>query len=222
MKETRRHVLESACHVFAQQGFHDASIAEICDRADANIASVNYYFRSKKDLYEEALRYSFEVAEQKRPLLVGAAEIPCPEERLRCFIAAQFHRVFCSGICGCVSRLTAHEMTNPTSANEEVFRELMDPQMAYIDGIVGELLGRSASKNEVRNCTLSVVSLFGFYQFSDMARQSLLGHEQRTPKKLEDMVAHTTRFALAGIAAIRSRIEEEQSRKSKTVASALS
>jgi len=221
MKETRRHVLESACHVFAQQGFHDANVAEICDRADANIASVNYYFRSKKDLYEEALRYSFEVAEQKRPLLVAAAEVPSPEKRLRCFIAAQFHRVFCSGICGCVSRLTAHEMTNPTFAHEEVFRELVDPQMAHIDGVVRELLGRPASKTEVRNCTLSVISLFGFYQFSNMARRALLGHEQRTPKKLEDMVAHTTRFALAGIAATRDRLGEERDQEEGAVASAL-
>ncbi len=222
MKETRRHVLESACHVFAQQGFHDASIAEICERAEANIASVNYHFRSKKDLYQEALRYSFEVSEQKRPLLPDAAEVPCPEERLRCFIAAQFHRVFCSGICGCVSRLTAHEMTNPTFAHEDVFKGLIEPQMAYIDGIVRELLGRSASKKKVRNCTLSVVSLFGFYQFSSMARQALLGQEQRTPKKLEDMVAHTTEFALAGIAATRKRLGEERGRKSEAAVSALS
>jgi AcrR family transcriptional regulator len=222
MKETRQHVLESACHVFAQQGFHHANIAEICDRAGANIASVNYYFRSKKDLYEEALRYSFEAAEQKRPLLIDVAEITCPEERLRRFIAAQFHRLFCSGICGCVSRLTAHEMTNPTFAHERVFKELMEPQMTYIDGIVQELLGPRARRKDVRSCALSVVSLFGFHQFSTMARQAWLGQMQRTPKKLEEMVSHTTEFALAGIAAIRHRLEKERGQKEDPVASMLS
>ena len=220
MKDTRQRVLESACHVFAEQGFHDANIAEICERAEANVASVNYYFRSKKDLYVEALRHSFEVAEQKRPLLLDSAEVPSPEERLRRFIAAQFHRVFCSGECGCASRLIAHEMTNPTFAHEEVFEGLMTPRMAHLDGIIAELLGQGASKGDVRNYALSVISLFGFYQFSNMARQAFLGHKRRTPRKLQDMVEHTTEFALGGIAAARKKSERKRAQQHNAVASA--
>ena len=62
-KATRQRVLESACEVFAEKGFHDATVQDICDHADANIASVNYYFTDKDNLYSEAWRYAMQVAD---------------------------------------------------------------------------------------------------------------------------------------------------------------
>ncbi|RLC17665.1 MAG: DUF1956 domain-containing protein, partial [Deltaproteobacteria bacterium] len=46
-KETRRRLLNAACEIFAQKGYHNAKVADICKRAGANVASVNYYFRDK-------------------------------------------------------------------------------------------------------------------------------------------------------------------------------
>src|ERR1019366_7752468 len=53
---TRTKLLEAAGQVFAECGFHDATVREICSRAGANVASVNYYFGDKVELYEEVLR----------------------------------------------------------------------------------------------------------------------------------------------------------------------
>ena len=39
--ETRRQLLEAAGVVFAERGFRDATVREICRRAGANIAAVN-------------------------------------------------------------------------------------------------------------------------------------------------------------------------------------
>ena len=52
--ETRQRLLEPASEVFAQKGFRDATIAEICREAGANVAAVNYHFGSKGELYVEA------------------------------------------------------------------------------------------------------------------------------------------------------------------------
>ncbi|MBW2127416.1 MAG: helix-turn-helix transcriptional regulator [Deltaproteobacteria bacterium] len=37
----------SACEVFAEKGYRAATIADICGRAKANVAAVNYYFGDK-------------------------------------------------------------------------------------------------------------------------------------------------------------------------------
>ncbi|MDH4012180.1 MAG: TetR family transcriptional regulator, partial [Desulfobacterales bacterium] len=46
-KETRNRLLNAACEVFAEKGYRNAKVAEICHRAGANVAAVNYYFGDK-------------------------------------------------------------------------------------------------------------------------------------------------------------------------------
>ena len=63
--ETRRQLLEAAGEVFAEAGYRDATVREICRRAGANIAAINYHFGDKEKLYAEVLRYSHGKALEK-------------------------------------------------------------------------------------------------------------------------------------------------------------
>jgi AcrR family transcriptional regulator len=54
--DTRARIIAAALQVFAARGFDAATVKEITDVAGANVASVNYYFRSKDDLLETSLR----------------------------------------------------------------------------------------------------------------------------------------------------------------------
>ena len=51
----RDRVLEVACELFSETGFHGTHLREICRRAGINVAGVCYYFQSKEGLYEAAL-----------------------------------------------------------------------------------------------------------------------------------------------------------------------
>ncbi len=51
MSDTGQRVLESASEIFAEKGFSDSTLAEICDRAEANVASANYYFKTKENQF---------------------------------------------------------------------------------------------------------------------------------------------------------------------------
>jgi len=55
---TREKLLVAASDVFVEKGFRDATVADICNRAAANISAVNYYFGSKEALYQESWRHS--------------------------------------------------------------------------------------------------------------------------------------------------------------------
>src|ERR1700685_1095104 len=59
---TRDKLIEAAGHVFAERGYRAATIREICRRAGANVASVNYTFGDKMGLYTEVLRHSVRTA----------------------------------------------------------------------------------------------------------------------------------------------------------------
>src|SRR5580692_4347987 len=80
--ETRRRLLDSAGEVFAEKGFANSTVREICKKAGANIAAVNYHFGDKQKLYLAVFADCRSHADR------GPAPSPklSPEQRLREFI----------------------------------------------------------------------------------------------------------------------------------------
>ena len=58
MDDPSARILESATRHFADLGFEDASVRVIAGDAGVNPALINYYFRSKDDLYREVVTHS--------------------------------------------------------------------------------------------------------------------------------------------------------------------
>jgi len=55
LEVTREKLIEAAGEVFAEVGFHNATVRDICARGGTNIAAVNYYLGEKLGLYSEVL-----------------------------------------------------------------------------------------------------------------------------------------------------------------------
>ncbi len=52
MNDKQRQIMEKALEVFAEKGFDSASVRDIAQRADVNVAMISYYFGSKEKLLE--------------------------------------------------------------------------------------------------------------------------------------------------------------------------
>jgi len=59
-KTTQDRILHAATKVFAEHGYKDATTRMICAEARVNVALVNYYFRSKSELYKAVIAALFE------------------------------------------------------------------------------------------------------------------------------------------------------------------
>src|SRR3954469_17924131 len=94
---TRQSLLEAAGEVFAEVGFRAATVREICQRAGANIAAVNYHFGDKEKLYLEVLRHAQRYAAEKYPTNMGVTAAATPEEKLQAFIRSFLLRIFDEG-----------------------------------------------------------------------------------------------------------------------------
>src|ERR1035437_2002318 len=81
-EQTRMRLLDAAREVFSQHSFQGATVREICRRAEANVAAVNYHFGGKDGLLAEALNFSSLKALQKE----NAQADGCPKTRLKLFI----------------------------------------------------------------------------------------------------------------------------------------
>jgi AcrR family transcriptional regulator len=69
---TRERLLHTAERLFAARGFTATSVREITDGAEANLGAVNYYFRSKENLYAEVFTRRAELL--RDPLVAAARE----------------------------------------------------------------------------------------------------------------------------------------------------
>lgn len=55
LEQRRQHILDAAVRCFARFGFHDATLARICEEAEVSRGAVYHYFESKEDIID-ALR----------------------------------------------------------------------------------------------------------------------------------------------------------------------
>jgi AcrR family transcriptional regulator len=68
--ETRDKIIESARILFADFGYEGTSIREIARTANVNVASVNYYFTSKENLFIEILRNGYKECSDHMTILI--------------------------------------------------------------------------------------------------------------------------------------------------------
>ncbi len=68
--ETKEKIIKAARVLFADLGYEGTSVREIAKTAEVNVASVNYYFSSKENLFLEIMRSGYrECAQDLRALL---------------------------------------------------------------------------------------------------------------------------------------------------------
>ena len=204
--ETRKRLLDAACGVFAAKGFEDASIAEICEDAGANVAAVNYHFGSKDALYVEVWRHTFETFMQAYPLDGGLPADAPPEDRLFARVHALLQRVFDDGRVGQCFRIGLRELVNPSAALEDTRRELIGPHRQQTRELVRELLGPAASNEAVLFCEISIITQWLAVNFFKERRSFLLGRERLSKQAVEDLARHITVFSLGGLRAVREAI----------------
>jgi len=212
---TRQRLLESACDVFAEKGYRDATIAEICERAGANIAAVNYHFRDKETLYVEAWGRAFHRSLEAHPPDGGVSEAS-PQRRLRARILAFLERI--TDAKSGEFDILRTELANPTGLLQKAVRPTIKPLKDATGAIIRELLGPRASDIQVAFCLHSVFSqclhvMFKGRLMKEPGEWDLLG-----PKHIEAFADHVARFSLAGIRATR-KDAEAQANHHKTVRS---
>ena len=200
--ETRRQLLEAAGEVFAEAGFRDATVREICRRGKANIAAVNYHFGDKETLYLEVLRYSNARALEKYPPLLGVGPTAPPEEKLHAFVHSLLLRIFDKGPTSWHGKLMLREMIEPTAALDSVVEERVRPMSDALGKIVGQILDRPPGDELVFRCAFSVVSQCVFYHHCRPVMTRLFPEQSPpSPADIGKLADHITRFSLAAMKA---------------------
>ncbi len=200
---TRERLVEAAGRLFAEKGFAGATVREICDAADANVAAVNYHFGGKEALYAEVVAHVLRGRTERFPMDGGLAEAAPPEERLRAFVRCFLCRRFDRTRPAWWGRLLAREMRRPCQAVRGVIDKERKGNRRLLSSIVEDLLGPGADTAEVGLCSASVFGQVFLYFHGHHVSSSASRAENMTPEKVEDLARHITDFSLGGIARLR-------------------
>ncbi len=194
---TKVRLLQAAGQEFAEKGYECARIRAICERAQANIAAVNYHFGDKEQLYVEALldahRCGFEESG-------GEDEGPVePEEQLRAFI----HHFLCHVLAvhdpgDWRHLLMIREMLHPTVASDILTREVIRPRFEKLRGILGRFCPE-ADQRRMNALVFSVIGQCLHYKMARAVTERLIGPEGMEALDLEYLTDHITTFCLAAM-----------------------
>jgi AcrR family transcriptional regulator len=195
--DTRQRLLEAAGAVFAQKGFQAATVREICARADANVAAVNYHFGDKERLYIETVRYAHTSGHGDSPL--GPPTDAPPEEKLRHYVHGMLSRLLDERRPAWHAALMTREMAQPSKACEELVESYIRANFEVLDGILQELLPEDLPAEERHLVGFSIVGQCIHFKVHRPIAALLVGEEELRGHHVERLADHITRFSLAAI-----------------------
>ena len=202
-KETRMKLLNAACELFAQYGYQMTKVSDICRQAGANVASVNYYFGSKANLYVEAWRYIFKQSEM---LVMEIDESGSPVKRLKQFINIAMRTFYNNDLENSLfNRMYLLEVVNPTGLIDDIWPEMIDPTREKMHRIIRDLFGKKEDADQLLLCELSIYTQMR--ALSTVRRKDLepLFERKLDSDFIDTLADHITEFSLAGIEEIKRK-----------------
>jgi TetR/AcrR family transcriptional regulator, regulator of cefoperazone and chloramphenicol sensitivity len=189
--ETRDRLLNAAARLFAERGFARVTVRDICKKARANVAAVNYHFGGKDGLYQAVMRMAMETMQGTTEAARAAGRNLPPAERIRAYVAVFAERLLGPHHETWIHQLMMRELSDPTPSLAIVMDEVLKPRMTYLCCAIAELAGCAPDDPRVMRCALSITG-----QFNHM-----LWRIAEVPTG--EIADHITRFSLGGISTIR-------------------
>jgi AcrR family transcriptional regulator len=210
--KTRLRLLEAASEVFGRKGFWSATHEDICSKANANTAAINYHFGSKENLYKEAWKYSFNKSMEKHPPEGGALPGDTPERRLRGRILSYLHRIADPETYDIDIMLK--EMVNPTDLLVEVIAATTEPIERDFRSILKEVMGKGTTKDKIGFCYMSILCMcFGqmlHFRFTSEGARMQGPSFMPLNIKVEKLVDYITEFIMAGIRSLKESSKQDK------------
>jgi TetR/AcrR family transcriptional regulator, regulator of cefoperazone and chloramphenicol sensitivity len=202
--QTKQQLLEVAGRVFGERGYERATSKEICERAQANIAAVNYHFGGKDGLYAAVLEeaharlVSIDIVTQVTQSKGSAAE------KLRLLLRQIVGEVAKRDQGAWELGVLSRELMAPTPLIDGMMKNQVMPKARMVTAMIGEILGVPPTHPAVSRSTVSIMGPCMFLLIANPEWQKKI-----FPALLIDtdaLVDHMVAFALGGLQSIAAEL----------------
>jgi AcrR family transcriptional regulator len=196
---TRGALLEAACDVFARKGYWEATVAEICAAAGANIAALNYHFGDKANAYRKAWRHAFAAGLAAHPLEDAAAAVGSPVERLRAHVTSLLLRMNADGQPTRFERMRIWEITRPSHVIDDVDHAVRDASRRHMLGLLRELIGDGVGLRVLLLCEASILGQCRVVLPFNRPDIELVSRRRINAPMIRALADHIVAFSVAGL-----------------------
>jgi AcrR family transcriptional regulator len=197
MLDAKTRILEAAGEIFAEKGFKATTVREICQAAEANIASINYYFGDKQNLYVESVKYAHACRFNEPPPLWPPATPP--EQKLRDFVGRMLHALLDPTRPLWNAKLMMRELAEPTAACQAITEQYIRPMANVLQAILREMLPADVDSDRLYLTCFSVVGQCLFYRTQEPVARQLVGDAVYASYSVERIADHIAEFTLAAL-----------------------
>ena len=192
---TKTRLLEAAGEEFAAKGFESARVRTICERAEANVAAVNYHFGDKEQLYIAAVLEAHRCGNKAFPESV----VGTPSDELRAYVEHFLRNVLAMNRGESWHHtLMLREMIRPTGASETLVREAIRPRFERLQSILRRVCPE-ADRDHLNALSFSVIGQCLHYRLARPITERLVGAEALEALDVEFLTEHITKFCLAAL-----------------------
>ena len=199
---TRQRLLEAAGHVFAEQGFDRAMGKEICKRAGANTAAINYHFGGIENLYLavlEDIRNRMAATDSVVAAIGAETEV---KNKLRAIFAIIVGAALRSDSSAWMGQIIGRELITPSGASEALWKNAR-ARVALFKHEVAEFLELPEDHPAVERVCVSVMAPMHWLLIVDRRLiKRIFPNLGFGPNDADALVDHMTDFAFAGLRAI--------------------
>jgi AcrR family transcriptional regulator len=202
--ETQAVILDAAEAIFAERGKDGASVSEILARAGVkNRAAVNYYFRSKDELYRAAVYRAHQCC-------MNGAEFPSwpdgtdPKLKLRGFIRTMVARMM-QPLRPSAMQLLMREMAQPTETGVAVVREYIQPIAFQLRQILLELLSPETPESQLWLVGFSIMGQCLYWRQNRAVSALLMGDEAFGRFDVDSVASHIEDFSVNALTGLQGQ-----------------
>jgi len=201
---TKERLLNEAEALFAQKGYDAVTVREITAAAGCNIASINYHFGNKQNLYMEVFRSRW----QPRVRRIHESFINSLTSQNSSSPAAIVQALAYAFLEGPLSdeerqrhfQLIVKEIAKPTTAFDLMVTEVMRPIFKELAVMLSSAMPDGIGQEDLMLNIMSIFAMVLHFNFARAAITRITGREYDSAFKAR-LVDHIIKFSLEGLGA---------------------
>jgi AcrR family transcriptional regulator len=196
---TKQKILHAAGPIFAERGYRGSTIRDICEAADVNLASINYYFGDKKKLYIETVKTARQMRLQEYPSSRPQMDL-APELQLKEFIRLLLNRLVATQNAPWQVKLLGREFMEPSEGCREMIEDFLRPVFKILLMIVNQLVDGKVDQVTLDKIGFSIIGQCLHYRCASEMITMFVGEDEFAAHYSSDQLAeHISAFTLGAI-----------------------
>lgn len=156
--DRKNKILHAAIEEFTEKGYHLARVRDICGKAKANLAAVNYYFGGKEALYQQVIEFVFNIPDPFDLVVKESGDNKKPEKYLQAWIESFLANTSSeSPLYKYRYKLIIHEMVSPSPLLPAIMEQKLKPRLMKLKEIVRKIKKNAVSEEEVSALSMLIV-----------------------------------------------------------------